>query len=312
MTELAVKDVLIIGGGPAGLSALLWCNDLGLSATLLERGSELGGQLLWIHNEIKNYPGRITKNGREMRDHFLSNFNRIKNQVMLNAEVVSFDASTVTATLADGSLVMARYAIIATGLRRRRLGIPGEDEFAGRGILNSGAGQREFAKGKRVAVIGGGDAALENALILSEFAEKIYLIHRRDTFKARESFVDQVRRTSNIKLLLDQTVTAINGDDVVRSIEIKSTPETHTIAIDLVLIRIGYTPNTEILRGQIELNESGYLIVEGSFETTCPNVFAIGDIARAVSPTISTASGSGTAATKAIFSAIADASRSKN
>src|ERR1051325_11189260 len=135
MTEATVKDVLIIGGGPAGLSALVWCNDLGLSAILLDRGSELGGQLLWIHNEIKNYPGRITKNGPEMRDHFLSNFDHIEEQVMLNAEVVSFDASTVTATLADGKSIRASYAIIATGLRRRRLGIPGEDEFVGRGIL---------------------------------------------------------------------------------------------------------------------------------------------------------------------------------
>ena len=301
MTEMGVKDVLIIGGGPAGLSALLWCSDLGLSATLLDRGSELGGQLLWIHNEIKNYPGRIAKNGREMRDHFLANFDDIEEQVVLNAEVVSFDASSITATLADGRSVKARFAIIATGLRRRRLGIPGEDEFVGRGILESGAGQRELAKGKRVAVIGGGDAALENALILSEYAEKVYLIHRRSTFKARESFVEHVRRTNNVELLLDQTVSSINGNDVVRSVDIKSTKETQTIPVDVVLIRIGYAPNTGLLRGQIALDDNGYIIVAANGQTNSENIFAVGDAANPFSSTIASSVGTAATTIKRIF-----------
>jgi thioredoxin reductase (NADPH) len=301
MTENAVKDVLIIGGGPAGLSALLWCNDLGLSATLLDRGSELGGQLLWIHNEIKNYPGRITRDGREMRDNFLSNFDHIEEQVILNAEVVSFDASTITATLADGSLVKARYAIIATGLRRRRLGIPGEDLFVGRGILESGSAQRELARGKRVAIIGGGDAALENALILSEFAEKVYVVHRRNTFKARESFVERARQASNVELLLNRIVTSINGDDAVRSIDIKSDRETQTIPIDLVLVRIGYIPNTEIFRGQIDLGENGYVVVRQNGETSSRSLFAVGDVANPTSSTIASAAGLAASSVKTII-----------
>jgi thioredoxin reductase (NADPH) len=300
MTETALKDVLIIGGGPAGLSALLWCNDLGLSAILLDRGSELGGQLLWIHNEIKNYPGRIAKNGREMRDHFLSNFDHIEEQVMLNAEVVSFDASTVTATLADGKSIRARFAIIATGLRRRRLGIPDEEKFVGRGILESGSGQRELARDKRVAIIGGGDAALENALILSEFAEKVFLIHRRDTFKARESFVEQVRQTSNIELLLNQTVTSINGDDIVRSVDIRSDREIQTLPLDLVLIRIGYIPNTEIIPDYLELNENGFVIVDRQGRSRIDNIFVIGDVANPSSFTIAAASGAGSISVKSI------------
>jgi thioredoxin reductase (NADPH) len=305
MTETALKDVLIKGGGPAGLSALLWCNDLGLSAILLERGPELGGQLLWINNEIKNYPGRIAENGREMRDHFLTNFDDIEEEVMLNAEVVSFDASTISATLADGRSVKARFAIIATGLRRRRLEIPGEDEFVGRGILESGAGQRHLAKGKRVAIIGGGDAALENALILSEFADKVYLIHRHDTFKARESFVEQAKGTRNVEILVNRTATSINGDDVVHSIDVTSHFETQTIPIDLVLVRIGYLPNTEIFRGQIDLDESGYVVIKYNGETSRPKVFAVGDTVGFVFPTVCIASGSGATAAKAISSLIA-------
>jgi len=300
MTETAVKDVLIIGGGPAGLSALLWCNDLGLSAILLDRGAELGGQLLWIHNEIKNYPGRIAKNGREMRDHFLSNFERIEGQVLLNAEVIAFDASKITATLADGRVVKARAAVIATGLRRRRLGIPGEDKFVGRGILESGAGQRELVKGKRVAIIGGGDAALENALILSEFAKKVYVIHRRDIFKARESFVKQAKRASNVEFLLDQTVTSINGDDFVRSIDVSSDREAQTIPIDLVLIRIGYIPNTELFRDQVVLDESGYIVTGQSKDTISDSVFAVGDVASKLSSTIASSVGAAACAIKMI------------
>jgi thioredoxin reductase (NADPH) len=300
MTETAIKDVLMIGGGPAGLSALLWCNDLGLSAILLERRANLGGQLLWIHNEIRNYPGRISNNGREMRDHFLSNFDHIDEQVMLNAEVISFDASTITATLVNGTLVKARFAIIATGLRRRRLGISGEEEFVGRGILESGAGQRDRAKGKRVAIVGGGDAALENALIISKFAKKVYLIHRRDKFAARESFVEQIHQTSNVELLLNRSATSINGDNVVRSVDIRSGRETQTIPADLVLIRIGYAPNTELFRGQVDLDEMGYVGVNSNGETNRAKVFAVGDVANPFSSTIASSVGSAASAVKMI------------
>ena len=301
MTETALKDVLIIGGGPAGLSALLWCNELGLSAILLDRGSELGGQLLWIHNEIKNYPGRIAKNGREMRDHFLANFNHIEKQVMLNAEVVSFDASTITATLADGKSVRARFAIIATGLRRRRLGVPGEEEFVGRGILESGSGQRRLAKGKRVAIIGGGDAALENALILSERADKVLLIHRRNKFRARESFVEQVKQTRNVEILLNQTVSSINGDGTVHSVDIRSERETETIPVDLVLIRIGYIPNTEFFVGQVKLDKDGFVVVGQNGKTDLKSIFAVGDSAMPDSSTIAGSSGTAASAIKKIF-----------
>jgi len=157
-------DVLIIGGGPAGLSALLWCQDLNMSALLVESGDELGGQLLKIYNPITNYPGRFARDGREMAEHFLASLGDLTGRVRLNSKVVSFDAGNILATLESGEVLKARAAIIATGVRRRKLGIPGEDDFVGRGILESGAKDRESVKGKRVAIIGGGDAALENAL----------------------------------------------------------------------------------------------------------------------------------------------------
>jgi thioredoxin reductase (NADPH) len=327
MTEKAVRDVLIIGGGPAGISALLWCNELGMSATLIDRGSELGGQLLWINNEIRNYPGRIATNGRELRNHFLSNFDTLE-QVRLNSEVVSFDASKISATLTDGTVLTARSAIIATGLRRRRLGIPGESRFAGRGILESGAGQRQLAKGKRVAIIGGGDAALENALILSEFAEKVFLIHRRDKFRARREFIEQVSQRKNVETLFDHKVTVINGDDDVRSISITHLPESsddseftdhyvsksldetedmsvsdsqiQTLNVDLVLIRIGFEPNTELFREQLDLDAYGYVLVDPTGQTSTANVFAVGDVTSRETPIIAGAVGVAAIAVKSL------------
>lgn len=305
MTEKAVRDVLIIGGGPAGISALLWCNELGMSATLIDRGSELGGQLLWINNEIRNYPGRIATNGRELRNHFLSNFDTLE-QVRLNSEVVSFDASKISATLTDGTVLTARSAIIATGLRRRRLGIPGESQFAGRGILESGAGQRQLAKGKRVAIIGGGDAALENALILSEFAEKVFLIHRRDKFRARREFIEQVSQRKNVETLFDHKVTVINGDTDVNSLTVAAVSDdlSRTLAVDQVLIRIGFQPNTELFQGQLDLDDDGYVIVNHFGETSAPKTFAAGDAAISKSPMIATATGTGATAVKRTFSCL--------
>jgi thioredoxin reductase (NADPH) len=308
MTEKAVKDVLIVGGGPAGLTALLWCNELGLSATLIDRRSELGGQLLWINNEIRNYPGRITKNGRELRDHFLSNFDSLE-QVRLNSEVVSFDASKISATLGDGTVLTARSAIIATGLRRRRLGIPGESEFVGRGILESGAGQRELAKGKRVAIIGGGDAALENALILSEFAEKVFLIHRRSQFRARQEFVEQLKQKNNVEILFDYIVTSIRGDESVRLVEVTSNiPDNRrssdvastSISVDLVLVRIGFEPNTELFRNQLDLDANGYVVVDHTGQTSTANVFAVGDVTSRETPIIAGAVGAAAIAVKSL------------
>jgi len=301
-------DVLIIGGGPAGLSALLWCNDLKMDALLLESGNELGGQLLHIYNPITNYPGRFAQNGREMTRHFLASVGDISKNVRLNSRVVSFDASSIAATLESGEVIKARSAIIATGVRRRKLGIPGEQEFVGRGILESGARDRETVKGKRVAIIGGGDAALENALILSEYAEKIYLIHRRNEFSARNEFISQTKAKNNIETLTDTIATSINGDDGMRSISIvdRIGARQAEIEIDALLIRIGVEPRSELFRCSGAIDESGYLTVNHVCQTSSSCVYAVGDVANPVAPTISTAAGTGALAIKTFHSFHAD------
>ena len=294
-------DVLIIGGGPAGLSAFKWCAELGMSAVLVEGKNEFGGQLLSIHNPITNYLGRTAANGREMLGHFLSQIDGLETGAILNAPVVEFDAQKIAATLSNGQIIQARAAIIATGVRRRILNVPGESEFTSRGILESGARDKTSVKGKRVAIIGGGDAAVENALILSDFAEKVYVIHRRSEFSARPEFVKRASVHPKIEFVLDATVTALKGAKTLSELEIRSHSSSRTIKIDAVLIRIGVQPNSKIALGAINLNRSGYIEVDETGSTNIGNVFAAGDVAFQFSPTLQSSTGSAATAVKAIF-----------
>jgi thioredoxin reductase (NADPH) len=299
-TKIIGFDVMIIGGGPAGMSALLWCADLGLKAILLEKANELGGQLRWIHNPITNYPGRIAKNGSELCKHFLRGIEDLKTS-RTNSEVVKFDAKTITATLESGNTLSARAAIIATGIRRRKLEVPGEDEFRGRGVIETGSKDRHKLAGKRIAIIGGGDAALENAFLIGAVAKKIYVIHRRDRFNARDEFISRAHKNKKIEFLFNTTLQSIEGDQRVQSVTIlKKKNEARSLPIDAVLIRIGVQPNTELFRRQLEVDASGYIIVGSRAETNRKNIFAVGDVASPLSPTIVTAAGMGASAAKAI------------
>ena len=181
-------DVIIAGGGPAGLSALLWCADLGLDAILLEKEAEFGGQLLLTHNAIQNYLGVAAANGRELRDIFLRHLENANLARLAGAAIANADLSQKTLTLADGTEYSGRAIIIATGVRRRKLRVPGEEKFHGKGILESGKQAADAMHGKTVVIVGGGDAALENALIISETARKVVVVHRRPDLTARDEF----------------------------------------------------------------------------------------------------------------------------
>ena len=173
-----MHDVFIIGAGPAGLSAALWCDELGLDTLVLEQNQEVGGQLVSIHNPIENYLGARAANGRELRDRFAEQTKDCDFDLWTNVEIDSVDLKARRITLHTGESLQAIAIIIATGLRRRQLGIPGETDFAGRGIIESGARDRNLFAGKDVCVIGGGDAAVENALLLAEVCPTVTLVHR--------------------------------------------------------------------------------------------------------------------------------------
>jgi thioredoxin reductase (NADPH) len=293
-------DIMIIGGGPAGLSAYLWSTRLGVDAVLIERGSKFGGQLLSIFNPIVDYPGRVSPNGREFCKDFIAGIDGLEQGALRSSEVIEFDVRNIAAKLNDGTIVRSRAAIIATGVRRRRLNVPGESEFMGRGILESGTNEQGNVSGKRVAIIGGGDAAIENALILARRAEKVFVIHRRSEFRAREKFLAQAKRNPRIEFLLESNVRAFEGDDLVRSVKVETSNNrnVNSLPVDAILIRIGVEPNTEIFRDQLDLDDSGYIRVNVRGEASRPFIYAAGDVANRFAPTIVSAAGMAATAVK--------------
>ncbi|MBX7173421.1 MAG: NAD(P)/FAD-dependent oxidoreductase [Pyrinomonadaceae bacterium] len=295
-------DVVIIGGGVAGISAAFWCNELGLSSVILESEKELGGQLLWTYNAIKNYLGIEAENGRELQKIFLNQIEKRNLSIKTNTKVSQIDTKNKTVLLEDGKILSAKFLVIATGIRRRKLNVAGEEAFQGKGILRSGKRDAELVRGKNVCVIGGGDAAVENALILAETAEKVTLIHRRKNFRAREEFIEKVKLNPKITVLTEMEITKIIGDESLEAIELKqiTTNQTQIYQTDALLLRIGVEPNNELFRGQIELDKNGYCLIDSNCETSAMDVFAIGDIANPAAPTISSAVGMGATVSKVI------------
>lgn len=296
-------DVLILGGGPAGMSTALWCTELGLSAVLIDEKDGFGGQLLQIHNPVENYLGIRAENGRELLGRFLQQIEKLEITRVLGNTIKKVDLESKSVLFADGTSYSARSMVISTGVKRRRLDVPGEAEFQNRGILGSGFAERELVKDKTVLIIGGGDAALENANILSGVAKKIFVAHRGEAFSARPEFFRSAAESPNVEFLLNTNIESINGTERVISATLcnRISGDAFDLPIDSVLIRIGVEPNTREIRGQVALDGSGYIIVDASCITDRPGIFAAGDVANPVSPTISTATGMGATAAKSIY-----------
>jgi thioredoxin reductase (NADPH) len=311
MARNSNHEVMIIGGGVAGMTAAMWCAELGMNALLIDENEDLGGQLLWIYNRIENYPGIFANNGRELRDLLTKSLTRLPFERRLNTRATKVDLSSKHIVLNSGEMLSGKAIILATGVRRRKLGVEGEDEFAGRGVMASGAGERETVRDKRVVIVGGGDAAFENALILSELASELTLVHRKDRFSARDEFVNAVRERKYIQLEREAVVQKIVGNDMVEGVQLLrlETGKSHYFETDNVLVRIGVEPNSELLSGQVAVDENHYAVVDVACRTSIPGVFIAGDIANPVSPTIATAVGMGAAAAKAAHQFLAPDSK---
>lgn len=297
-----MHDVVIIGAGPAGLSAALWCDELGLDTLVLEKDERVGGQLHSIYGPIVNYPGEVSGNGEEFLEKFTERVNDADFDLWTGVEIDSVDLKAKKIGLRSGEELQAISIILATGVRRRLLGIPGEKEFAGRGIIESPTRDREKFAGQDVCVIGGGDAAAENALLLAEVCPTVTVVHRSKSLKARREFAEQLKTLHPITVFPESVVTRILGSDEVEAVEIrrKDALKPFQMAVRGVAVRIGVEPNTEMFHGQVELDSQGYVIVTSQHETTATNVFAIGDVSNPLAPTLSSASGAGATAAKVI------------
>lgn len=298
---MADYDVIIIGGGPAGMAALIWCHSLGLNATLLEKESQPGGQLLQMYHRLMDYPGMIGS-GIEIRESFVQHIQELKLDFKLNCKIEKINWAAKTLQCNDDAL-HADSIIIATGARKRKLNIPGEDKFALKGVSFSGTRDHSLYAGKNVCVIGGGDSAVENALILSRVCPSVTLIHRSDNFRARSEWLQQAQNTPSIKFVTNAYPVAIEGSDKVERIKIAdtNTKQITIINTEAVFIKTGITPNTEFFGDAIEKNASGYIKVDSRFQTSINGVYAIGDVTNPECMSLATAVGHAALATKNIF-----------
>lgn len=297
-----MHDVVIIGAGPAGLSAALWCDELGLDTLVLEHETSGGGQLHSIYGPIENYPGAPAKDGKEFFARFAERVDASDFDLWTGVEIAGVDLKAKRIRLVSGEELQSIAIVIATGVRRRQLGIPGEQEFSGRGIIESPTRDRERFAGKDVVVIGGGDAAVENALLLSQVCPTVTLVNRRRTLRARANLAQQLQGAHSITVFPESRVTRILGNDSVAAVEIlrKDALKPFQMAVQGVAIRIGVEPNSGLFREQLSLDESGYVAVTSIQETNITNVFAVGDVSNPVAPTIIGAAGSGATAAKVI------------
>ena len=295
------QDVLIIGGGPAGMSALLWCHSLHLRGLLLEQAPELGGQMLQMFHQIPDYPGLPGMTGREMRDVFALQLQDLGLEWRTGCRIEALDLNECRLT-DRGEELRASGIIIATGARKRTLDVPGAARLAMRGVSFSATRDHSLYAGKHVCVVGGGDSAIENCLILARVCPRVTLIHRSDRFRARQAWLDAARQAENIEFLPETEVVSIEGGETVEEIVVRkrSGGAPWRIPASAIFVKIGIAPNTEAFAGQLELDGDGYLIVDRRQCTSRPGIYGIGDVTNPLCLSVATAVGHGAIAVKDI------------
>jgi thioredoxin reductase (NADPH) len=297
-----MHDVIIIGAGPAGLSTAFWCDELGLDTLVLEQAEQIGGQLHRVYNPIENYLGLKTRNGEELLELFSKDVDAAEFDLWTGTNITSVDLKAHRISLQSGENLQSISIVIATGVRQRQLGVPGEKEFAGKGMIESGARDRELFAGQDVCVVGGGDAAVENALLLADVCATVTLVHRGKKLRARRELAERLQPNNRVTVFTESVLTRIIGDEQVQAVEIqrKEGLKPFQLAVRGVLIRIGMEPNTDWFREQLETDEKGFIAVNSRQESSVPMVFAIGDVSNPLAPTISGATGAGATAAKVI------------
>lgn len=272
-------DLIIIGSGPAGLGAAVYGRRAGLSTLVIEKNPMSGGQVLNTY-EVDNYLGLPGMNGFDMGMKFREHAEKMEAKFM-EADVsgIEDNGDYKTVLTSEGEL-QGRSVIIASGATHSHLGVPGEEELSGMGVSYCATCDGAFFRGKDVAVVGGGDVAVEDAIFLARICRKVYLIHRRDSLRAARSLQKAMMAMENVEICWDSVVESINGEDGVTDISVRSkkTGELEKLKVQGVFIAVGIRPNSEPFVGNIAADERGYLIAGEDCATSMPGVFAAGDI----------------------------------
>lgn len=290
-------DIIIIGAGPSGMSAALYALRANKKVLLLEKGC-FGGQIINASN-IENYPALPNISGYDFATNL---YNQIKSLgVVLKYEEV-LEVTDKKEVITRKNTYKGKSIIIATGLKKRKLNLENEDRLLGSGISYCATCDGNFYKNKKVAVVGGGNTALEDALYLSNIASKVYLIHRRDKFRGEEKLISDVKEKSNIELILNSNITKIIGEEILNSIEITDNRNNISkLEIDGLFIAIGNIPDNNRFKNITDLDENGYIIANPNLKTKTNNIYVAGDTRVKTLRQLTTATADGAIATTEII-----------
>jgi len=294
--------LVIIGAGPAGLTAAIYAMRAGLPCLVLEKAA--AGGAMFLTDKIENYPGfpagvpgpELSRRMEEQARSLGAEFHQDE------VERVELEDRTKVVKLASGEFVKSRALIVATGCSPNKLGIPGEDKFYGRGVSYCATCDGAFFKGAEVAVIGGGDAAVQEAIMLAKLTGGVHVIHRRDQLRAVQALQDAARQTPNISFIWNSVAEEVEGDHQVMALKIRHQPtgQKRSLPVEGVFIYVGMKPITDFVRGLVEMTGDGYLKAGEDTRTSVPGIFAAGDVRKKPTRQIASAVGDGCNAVKAV------------
>jgi len=295
-----VYDIAILGAGPGGMTAAIYAKRSGLDVVIIEKGA-VGGAVATTY-EVANYPGFIKISGRELSEKMYEHTKSLNIEYIWDEVKKVVPDGEIKEVVCYQNTYKAKVVILGFGASVRKLNLDNERSFVGRGISYCATCDGALFKDRTVAIVGGGNTALEDCYYLSNIAKKVYLIHRRDEFRGDEILAKQVREKDNIQLVLNSGVTKLTGEKFLQQIDVtnKVTNETTTLDIDGLFVCIGRGPDTEMIAGDIKLSDNGYILTDENMKTNYDGVYAIGDIRQTPLRQIVTACSDGAiAATKA-------------
>lgn len=292
-------DVIIIGGGPAGLTAATYAQRAGKSSLVIEKNG-FGGQISWSP-KVENFPGFVSISGSELGDRFLEQAMEQGAEVELDEVTAIEDGESKKVKCLSGAEFEAKAVIIATGAKPRMLGLPHEDELVGSGVGFCAVCDGAFYKGKAVAVNGGGNSALQDAILLSETCSRVYLIHRRDSFRGEAKLVDVLSKKSNVEFVMNASIEALEGENELTGVVVTGG---RRIALDGLFVAIGHEPDNGAFSGLIELDDKGYSASDERCLTRTAGIFTAGDCRRKAVRQVTTAVADGATAALAACSYI--------
>jgi thioredoxin reductase (NADPH) len=306
-------DVIIVGAGPAGLAAGLYAGRMELRALALEMKAP-GGELLNTL-DIEDYPGFEHVTGQELSDKMEAHARKFGLQIEYDSvNEIWKEGDDVVLSTDLGKEYRVPAVIVTSGGAPKKLGVPGEEEYAGRGVSYCAICDGAFFKGKEVAVVGGGDSAVEEGTFLTRYASKVHIIHRRDEFRAQAVAVQRARADARVNFILDTVVEEIEGSGdpesggAVRNLKLRNlkSGEAADLGVSAVFPFVGFLPNSNIFRDHVDHDEEGYLYTDTSMATNIPGIFAAGDVRHQLTKQITTAVGDGTTAVVAVTKLLAE------